>query len=222
MKMKSYHVLGASAMMVVSAVILANPQETPGQVRGEFDILGPAVERKPVSTSSQLDLKVDVGAMAASATTPLDVEERARPTAEDSGDGFAEEMWLYLKHGPVAYDEWRAFPGKPEALQRGRSPHGSRIRLVANRKARMNSSSLIHGSMLLLENYNATGNRLTSITLMYRSEGYDPQHNDWFWAKYRPDGTLAKVNGRPGAGRMSSCIECHKQAGGGDFVFAND
>jgi len=61
---------------------------------------------------------------------------------------------------------------------------------------------------------------------MYRSKGYDPDNNDWYYVKYQPDGTVAMTppekGNQPIQGRFQSCIECHSSADGGDFVFAND
>ncbi len=74
---------------------------------------------------------------------------------------------------------------------------------------------------------------LSSITVMFKREvGYDPDNQDWFWVKYKPDGSLqakdvggAKV---PLAGRIAKgksredsrgCIYCHASAGGGDYIF---
>jgi len=74
---------------------------------------------------------------------------------------------------------------------------------------------------------------LSSVTVMFRREkGYDPDNQDWFWVKYRPDGRLfERSTGRRKvamAGRIvkgatpdtsGGCIYCHASAGGGDYVF---
>jgi hypothetical protein len=74
---------------------------------------------------------------------------------------------------------------------------------------------------------------LTSITVMFEREtGYDPDNQNWFWVKYKPDGGLdtremgeAEV---PLAGRIAKgapgeesrgCIYCHSSAGGRDYIF---
>ena len=65
-----------------------------------------------------------------------------------------------------------------------------------------------------------------AITVMYRTRGFDPQHNDWYWVKYNPDGTVARTPAAKGSKRISgkfkSCIDCHSGAKGDDFYFAND
>jgi len=68
---------------------------------------------------------------------------------------------------------------------------------------------------------------------MYQREsGYDTDNQDWFWAKYNPDGSLyqKKVEGKimQMAGRIwkgktmeqnRGCLYCHASAGGGDYIF---
>ena len=74
---------------------------------------------------------------------------------------------------------------------------------------------------------------LSSITVMYeRESGYDEDNQNWFWVKYKPDGSLftKPVDGRniALAGRIvkgptpednGGCIYCHRSAGGGDYIF---
>jgi len=64
------------------------------------------------------------------------------------------------------------------------------------------------------------------ITVMQRSKGYDPEHGDWYYAKYMPDGKIAitppEMKSMPVAGKFMTCIECHSGAGGNDFAFFND
>lgn len=71
-------------------------------------------------------------------------------------------------------------------------------------------------------------NHLGAITVMFRrAEGYDPENQDWFWAKYLPDGSFDKTpNGMPMAGKVAKgmdtgCIACH-QGAGEDMVFTSD
>ena len=82
------------------------------------------------------------------------------------------------------------------------------------------------GSILVKENYGKDGKTLMAVTVMYHSKGYDPQHHDWYWIKYMPDGKVAKTppdkGSRPIYGRFASCINCHGDAEGGDYSYAND
>ena len=75
---------------------------------------------------------------------------------------------------------------------------------------------------------NAPQDYLKAITIMYKRNGYDPDNKDWFWVKYKPDGSL-HVNGKnmPLAGQIAKgmptgCLSCHVAASGGDLVFNSD
>ncbi len=63
---------------------------------------------------------------------------------------------------------------------------------------------------------------LQAITIMFKMpEGYDVINDNWFWAKYQPDGSLVKSpEGVPMAGRVLGCIECHGKAPGGDMLYS--
>ncbi len=91
------------------------------------------------------------------------------------------------------------------------------------------------GLAIVKINYMSTGEELTreevlrapdefldAITVMFqREEGYDPDNQDWFWAKYNPDGSLDTTpEDMPMAGRVLGCIDCHSAAPGGDYVYS--
>ena len=65
-----------------------------------------------------------------------------------------------------------------------------------------------------------------AVTVMYRMEGYNPEQYDWYWAKYNPDGSVAKAPAEKGgmvlAGKVKGCIACHDNTEGDDFAFFND
>jgi len=65
---------------------------------------------------------------------------------------------------------------------------------------------------------------LVATTIMFKREaGYAPDSDNWFWAKYLPNGELDTApNELPLAGRVQGCIGCHVQADGGDYVFLHD
>ncbi|GMQ90223.1 MAG: hypothetical protein BMS9Abin10_0577 [Gammaproteobacteria bacterium] len=97
------------------------------------------------------------------------------------------------------------------------------------------------GEVIVKKNYGGPGTSKTnvadnpkkylkSITVMFRRpNGYDPDNKDWFWVKYAPNGLiLNNPAGKPLAGRVAKgvrgkgCIDCHKTAPGGDYVFNHD
>jgi hypothetical protein len=70
---------------------------------------------------------------------------------------------------------------------------------------------------------------LKAVTVMFKREsGYDAENHDWFWAKFKPDGSLhtnpkgMMLAGRVAKGMPMGCIACHKAASGGDYVFNHD
>ena len=65
-----------------------------------------------------------------------------------------------------------------------------------------------------------------AITVMVKSEGFNPDAGDWYWAKYMADGTIAQMDTPKGkmalAGKAQGCIDCHSGADGDDYLFFND
>ena len=152
-------------------------------------------------------------------------------SSEDIADSQA--LWKALASadlvGPGARD------GNP---YRGTPPHGKVLELL-HQKVTLNGHT---GLAIVKRNYGGPGvsinsvkaNRgryLKAITVMFKREaGYDTEDKDWFWAKYKPDGSLhvmkkmgmeIQLAGRVAKGKPQGCISCHRGAPGGDFVFAN-
>ena len=64
---------------------------------------------------------------------------------------------------------------------------------------------LPEGSIIVKEGYSdSSGSELNKITIMKKINGFDPEHNDWFWANYNEGGGLGGANGS-----VSSCYSCH-------------
>jgi len=125
----------------------------------------------------------------------------------------------------------------------GAKPHGMILEIYHHKLTVGNHK----GFLILKRNYNGKGvsvktvsrNRkkyLTSITIMYKREaGYDEANLNFFWARYKPDGSLftKEMSGRKlqlagrlikGKDRASNkgCLYCHASAGGGDYIFYPD
>lgn len=57
---------------------------------------------------------------------------------------------------------------------------------------------------------------VTALTIMVKMPaGYDPEHNDWWWAMYDSKGKSAQMSGRE-----QVCITCHQPAAESDYVFS--
>ena len=133
---------------------------------------------------------------------------------------FEVRFWNWLQQ--VEYRNWAPWPGQNGAVYAGKSPHGAFLKMYVERKAASNPKDPPHGSVIVKENYGPDKKTLMAITVMYRAEDYDRDHNDWYWVKYNPDGSVAMKGAKRLAGRVAGCIDCHGSAGGEDFLFAND
>jgi len=149
---------------------------------------------------------------------------------------YAEKIWNIMKvERLVGKNEV-----KLEPFFGGAPPHGMILELVY-RDIFVNNHD---GFIVVKKNYDGvdatvesvTRNRskyLSSITIMYQREsGYDKENQNWFWAKYNPDGSLyqkeiegkiTQMAGRIWKGKTidqnRGCLYCHRSAGGGDYIF---
>lgn len=133
---------------------------------------------------------------------------------------FEERFWNYLQQSQ--YRNWSPLPGVSGDAYDGNSPHGDKVKLYANRKAAAGGAEFPAGSILIKENFDSSGTKLMAVTVMYRSEGFNPEAGDWHWTKYEANGAISTMKGMRVTGKVGMCIDCHRSAGGNEFVFAND
>jgi len=145
--------------------------------------------------------------------------QRGTEMMAQSGDNLpapkADAVWTYInKTSP--YTQWDFWPGK-EGMYPGQSPHGAFLKLYANpiaiNAAMAGKTQMPDGAIIVKENYAKDGNTLAAVTPMYKVKGYNPNANDWFWAKYGPDGKVQA------AGKVDSCINCHAAQKKNDYMF---
>ena len=149
---------------------------------------------------------------------------------------YAAQLWQAMSdRNFIGEDAVMAFPYE------GTDPHGMMLETFYT-DATVGDHT---GALVIKRNYGpegvtvdqvlgSPGEHLGAVTIMYRREqGYDPETNNWFWAKYLPDGALDQnPNGVPLAGRVAKnaggegqhagCIGCHQGAGGDDYLFTTD
>lgn len=129
-------------------------------------------------------------------------------------DTTAAALWAFLQR--VDYrSNWELWPGKGEKYQ-GQEPHGMLLTTYLNPAAHEAltgmAGSMPAGAVIVKENYMPDGT-LAAVTTMYKVPGFNPDHNDWFFAKQGPDGSV-EVEGRgPG------CQACHGQRRDNDYIF---
>lgn len=165
---------------------------------------------------------------ASSIFTPAEQRAKAqsgsRGDTRASGRSFESRFWSYLSE--AQYTNWAPSPGQTDGFQKGESPHGAFVKMYLNRTAAGNPKKPPYGSIIVKENYGPMKKKLMAVTVMYRFKGYNPKGGDWYWIKYKPDGTVAAMTTPKGrmmlSGKLKGCIECHSGSAGGDFSFFND
>jgi len=134
--------------------------------------------------------------------------EAALPKA----DGKA--LYKYLT-STNPYQQWAFYPGTAQFYE-GRHPHGALLTTYVNDLAldgiKAKSGTLADGAIIVKENYSPE-KKLGAVTVMYRVDGYDTDAGDWFWAKYKADGSIEKE------GKVAGCIGCHAAVISNDWLF---
>ncbi len=161
----------------------------------------------------------------------LSVANAAPPFGGKDSQAYAAKLWTALTQARLAGAG--ALHTKP---YEGEDPHGAILETIDTTLAVGGHS----GAVIVKRNYgpkgitaeqvaNNPGKYLKAVTVMFKREkGYDADNQDWFWAKFNPNGSLQMnpkkmaLAGRVAKGMDAGCIACHKAAPGGDYVFLSD
>ena len=130
------------------------------------------------------------------------------------------QLAQYLR--AAQYQNWAPFPGQRDDFVKGQGPHGPFVKTYVNRPVASDPKKPGYGSILLQENYSKDKKQLVDVTVMCRIQGFDPDHDDWYWAQYKPDGSVTRNGQEKLAGQVASCINCHARAKANDFLYSND
>lgn len=126
----------------------------------------------------------------------------------------AAAVWQYIDREKYQQN-WKLMPAT-QAFSAGTQPHGSLVTTYVNPIAldaiTGRRSVLPPGSIVIKENY-MPDRTLAAVTVMYKSEGYDPDRNDWYWLQRMPDGTVAAE------GRVRACYSCHSAVAAKDYLY---
>ena len=154
----------------------------------------------------------------------------AMPFSGPNSVNYSQGLWSSISQSNLA-----GKTPKADSPYKGSHPHGAVLETLTG-SATVNGHT---GTVVVKRNYggpnvsisNVSQDRakyLKAVTVMFkREQGYDSDNQDWFYAKYKPDGTLhtnpkgMKLAGRVAKGKPIGCISCHKLAPGGDFLFVN-
>lgn len=141
-------------------------------------------------------------------------EEHEMKEESKAPDAIAADLWKLINSENFR-DRWQMWPGtKP--LYKGSGPHGALLTTYINptgyKTIVKKENELPPGTIIVMENY-MQDKTLGAIAVMYRLVGFDPEHGNWFWVKYAPDGkpVTAEKDGATItlAGKVTECIECH-------------
>lgn len=151
----------------------------------------------------------------------------SKPARPQTTQEFADALWRFIVRPETPYTKWATVPAsKVDHTPEIGKAHGGNAKIYANSTAMQNPSSPPQGSIFVIDDYAEDGKTRNNVSIMYRAKGTDPDHNDWYWLRYLPNGSIARTDDTPGAkpiaGKVKSCIECHEKAGGKDWVFSND
>ncbi|MBT4836431.1 MAG: hypothetical protein HON94_03700 [Methylococcales bacterium] len=143
---------------------------------------------------------------------------------------YSKNLWQTLVTAKlVGNDSINTVPYK------GMPPHGAVLESLASHVT-VNGH---RGKVYVKKNYGGAGitrskvandrkKYLKAVTVMFKREaGYDADNQDWFWVKYKANGSLhtnpkgMKLAGRVAKGMGVGCIACHRAASGGDYLFNN-
>ena len=150
----------------------------------------------------------------------------AAPFGNEQDILFAKELWQALEKSQLV---------GPERINvrpfEGNEPHGAIQQVLGSKVMAGGRTAKVlvkvnHGGKdaSVASVYDKPNAYIGAYTVMFKREaGYDAENKDWFWAKYKPDGTLDKnpkglaLAGRVAKGADKGCIFCHTSIGGDDL-----
>ncbi len=144
-------------------------------------------------------------------------EEAAMAEAAPSlPDTTFEAVWGHLEEAGYA-ESWALWPERGE-LYPGGEPHGMLLTTYVNDVA---AGALVEprgsmpvGAIIVKENYMADST-LAAVTVMYKTESFNPEHNNWYFIKRNADGSV------DAAGRFDGCQNCHGARADNDYILTS-
>ncbi len=176
---------------------------------------------------------VSAALLAAGCKATMEKEDAMMAKMPFSGEdsvNYSQDLWAALTAAGLAGSS--ASADKP---YKGTHPHGAVLETltsevsVAGHKGKVVVKRNYGGEGVSIDAVSGDRNKfIKAVTVMFKREvGYDADNKDWFWAKYKPDGSLhtnpkgMMLAGRVAKGKPKGCIACHTAAPGGDYIFTN-
>lgn len=106
----------------------------------------------------------------------------------------------------------------PDRTERfvGQEPHGELHTVYANESAldavTAKSGVLPNGAFVIKDNFTSEG-VYDVTTIMYKVDGFDSEHNDWFWAMVSASGEVRAE------GRVEGHTACHGTQSDNDYIW---
>jgi len=111
-------------------------------------------------------------------------------------------------------EQWKKWP-KTSSYESGEEPHGvlstTYIDIPVFMAIARKEGVLPDNAIIIKEDYSAD-KQLSAITAMWKVRGFNPDGDDWFWAKYAPDGKIEAE------GKVDTCIACHGKNKSNDYI----
>lgn len=154
-------------------------------------------------------------------------EEHEKEEELKAPDEIAADLWKLINSENYR-DRWKMWPGT-DPLHKGSDPHGALLTTYINsigyKAVAKKQSESPPGTIIVMENY-TQDKTLGAINVMYKLVGFDPEHGNWFWVKYAPDGKpmTAEKGGATItlAGKVTECIDCHSSSSSGtQYIMTN-
>ncbi len=172
-------------------------------------------------TPTETEAPVETETPAETEQEPVSEAETETPTETpetEAGPGATgEEIQAYVME-ENDYKNWELWPGTGE-LEPGKGPHGDQITIYVSDSALLaieeKTGVMPENSTVLKEGYNSEG-ELIEVVVMHKVEGFDPEHNDWFWLEYDAEGEIITE------GKVLSCYNCHTRQAVNDYLFTGD
>jgi len=137
-------------------------------------------------------------------------------SAED--DGPSREAYDLAIAGD-AYKDWARFPNADDKLYPSGQHNGDFVRSYMNDVAVAAitdfKGAFPDGTILVKEQYADEGGKTpTGHTVMWKRDGYDPEHGDWYWIAFNAKGETTSHDGM-----APYCFDCHAAAKANDWVY---
>lgn len=151
-----------------------------------------------------------------------------KPCCDESNVNYSKDLWAAMAKAGLS-----GAKAKADTPYKGQAPHGAILETITSEvtvgghKGKVIVKRNYGGKDLTMDAVKTNrAKHLKAVTVMFKREaGYDKDNNNWFWVKYKPDGSLhtnpkgMMLAGRVMKGKDKGCIACHAAVKGQDYVF---